>query len=90
MHVNRINVLRSLLGVWLEQRGRQPDWSRAINPSGEQLHLNPPGLSVLVLDSAIEGHEPVAIVHALAAAFEGRFAENIRVTIRSDLTIVVH
>lgn len=87
--MNRSNDIRSLLEAWFKQRGRMPQWSRPINPSGEQLHLEPPGMSVLVLDLAIEDNKPEAILDALAQVCEGRLAENIKVTIKADLSVVV-
>ena len=85
----RNDDIRSVVEAWFKLRGRTADWSRSINPPGEQLHLTPPGLSLFVYDSAIEDNEPEAILTALAPVIEHRLSEYIKVTINAELTVVV-
>lgn len=87
--MSRNDTMCSVLTAWFTQRGRTADWSRSINPPGIQLHLEPPGLSVLLHDSAIEDNEPGAVLAALAPAIEHRLAEHIEVTVNAKLTVVV-
>lgn len=85
----RNNVIRCILETWLKKSGANPEWSRSINPPGDEIRLANSGLTILVLDSTIEDNNPDAILDALEKVCQGRLSKNIKITIKADLSALV-